>query len=223
MNTAEFLIQAEALLDGGNAKKASAQAIKTAPIPVLRELAGKWLLEYLQAKVRERTLAAEKAAVKKKVREWDDSDPYDRHNRIIQELNDHSFTERPITGAPGSVEWHNKLHALKDAAKDAKWEIELEERARWQKRRDELQPLIDQEAREAAIAWTVELLSKGFTLTDGTYVTWGAATIEQHRDRYDMFAGKAVAHVQGAARHLQAIQALEESGKTCLDELETST
>lgn len=60
--------------------------------------------------------------------------------------------------------------------------------------------------------WTRELLGSDFALRDGTRVTWGAATLEQHTERRAMFADNARANLEGAARHEIAIQELTTSG-----------
>lgn len=64
--------------------------------------------------------------------------------------------------------------------------------------------------------WTAELLDSTFALADGSRVTWGDATADQHRERVDMFRRNALANLEGAARHEQAIDALMESGAKSL-------
>ena len=78
---------------------------------------------------------------------------------------------------------------------------------------------IDDFATELRMQWTEELLATEFGLADGTRVTWGSATIDQHNERRDMFMANAQANAEGAARHTAAIRALEESGARCLDNL----
>jgi len=69
------------------------------------------------------------------------------------------------------------------------------------------------------IKWTQELLASSFGMPDGTSVTWGEATIEQHQIRAAMFSSNAQANIEGAARHQKAIQDLAESGVPTLGEL----
>jgi hypothetical protein len=84
------------------------------------------------------------------------------------------------------------------------------------------------EARRDAIAqymsaikmvWTAELLVTEFALGDGTKVTWGEATIEQHEIRLDIFTSNAHANLEGAARHAHAIDAIRMAGAARLDEV----
>jgi hypothetical protein len=49
-------------------------------------------------------------------------------------------------------------------------------------------------------------------------VTWGAATVAQHKERADMFMDNVAANMDGAARHNKAIRAIEEAGAKCLNE-----
>jgi hypothetical protein len=73
--------------------------------------------------------------------------------------------------------------------------------------------------RSLRIEWTAELLESEFALGDGTRVTWGEATVEQHRARAEMFQNNAAANLEGAARHRKAIAALSEAGASSLGEL----
>ncbi|KQP83725.1 hypothetical protein [Aeromicrobium sp. Leaf291] len=67
--------------------------------------------------------------------------------------------------------------------------------------------------------WTQEILSTKFRLGDGTEVTWGGATLEQHKSRHQMFMKNAHANLEGAARHQQAIRDLEATGAQTLADL----
>jgi hypothetical protein len=72
---------------------------------------------------------------------------------------------------------------------------------------------------ELRIEWTAELLGSDFALADGTRVTWGEATVEQHEERAAMFQRNAVANAEGAARHLHALEALKFAGRETLNDL----
>lgn len=65
---------------------------------------------------------------------------------------------------------------------------------------------------EVKMQWTQDLLDTGFALPDGTTVTWGDATVDQHKQRAQMFTANAAANIKGAARHTQAVRDLEASG-----------
>lgn len=73
----------------------------------------------------------------------------------------------------------------------------------------------------AALAgeWTQSLLSSALRMPDGSLTTWGAATIDQHRQRVVMLQAQAAAGVEGAARHLRAIATLEAAGVPSLNSL----
>lgn len=85
--------------------------------------------------------------------------------------------------------------------------------------RDASEKLIESIRSEAFIEWTAELLSSEFTMSDGSHVTWGSATVEQHRARKDMHSANARAGIEGAVRHSQAIVAITTGKATCLNEL----
>lgn len=72
---------------------------------------------------------------------------------------------------------------------------------------------------ELRIEWTAELLASDFAMADGTRITWGDATVEQHQERAAMFQRNAVANAEGAARHLKAVEALESAGAQTLGEM----
>lgn len=79
--------------------------------------------------------------------------------------------------------------------------------------------IIDDFKREVFVEWTAELLASDFAMPDGTRVTWGEATIEQHEERAAMFQRNAVANAEGAARHVQAVEQLKDSGALTLSDL----
>lgn len=54
------------------------------------------------------------------------------------------------------------------------------------------------------IEWSDELLAREFALPDGTYVTWGEATADQHRQRVAMYQTLENAASDGRRRHFQA-------------------
>lgn len=70
---------------------------------------------------------------------------------------------------------------------------------------------------DTAVEWTKEILETDFALHDGTRVTWGAATAEQHQARIAMLYGHATASAEAAARHDAALQTLADFGASCLD------
>jgi hypothetical protein len=72
---------------------------------------------------------------------------------------------------------------------------------------------------DVAVEWTKAILVTEFALRDGTRVTWGDATAEQHRARVSMLHEGIAANAETAARHDAALQALADCGATCLNEV----
>lgn len=97
------------------------------------------------------------------------------------------------------------------------------DRLRVWKEQKHLEERINLLAEEKLLAWTEELLGAEFRLTDGTLTSWGAATIEQHRERVEMFTKNATASTMGAGRHLQAVRDLEAAQAPTLNDLVATT
>ena len=97
--------------------------------------------------------------------------------------------------------------------------------AEWERREDErvsrlfadLNDSIEKYGADLRMEWTAELLSSEFALADGSKITWGEATREQHEWRADMHTRNAVAGIEGAARHRAAIDELERTGAETLN------
>jgi len=64
-----------------------------------------------------------------------------------------------------------------------------------------------------------DLVSKTFVLDDGTRVTWGEATVEQHQRRAAMLRTHADRVMMTADRHERAAALIAEGGATCLADL----
>jgi hypothetical protein len=79
--------------------------------------------------------------------------------------------------------------------------------------------LVKAEAARVRLEVTAELLGTKFALGDGTHVTWGEATVDQHRQRAELLTVNAAGVVETAARHVAAIRMIEEAGVTSLGEL----
>lgn len=119
----------------------------------------------------------------------------------------------------------------KGTAARAKWERETDEGRRWAAaaESDELRSLqmfygalgttLDRYAEDLRIRWTGELLDSTFALSDGSVVSWGEATIENHAERRQMFLNNAHGNLEGAARHEVAMRDLRQSGSPTLREM----
>lgn len=91
-----------------------------------------------------------------------------------------------------------------------------------ERRRERVRALIETEAEYVRIETTRELLSTMFALGDGTRITWGAATVAQHRQRIEMLTVNAAGIIEAATRHHAAIRMIEGGDASCLNELAVS-
>jgi hypothetical protein len=85
--------------------------------------------------------------------------------------------------------------------------------------RRETDKFLREYAAKVRLEVTAELLGTSFALGDGTSVTWGEATVDQHRQRVEMLSANAAGVVETAARHVAAVRMCEEAGVSCLAEL----
>jgi hypothetical protein len=84
---------------------------------------------------------------------------------------------------------------------------------------NKLNSIMEEYKAAVVLEFTEELLSSYFTLEDGTEVTWGDATVEQHAARQRMFEGNVHANLEGAARHAYAIEQLQQKNAQTLNQL----
>lgn len=84
--------------------------------------------------------------------------------------------------------------------------------------REKVHGAMEEYASALRITWTAELLASSFATGDGAFVTWGEASREQHEARLLMHGANAQAAFEGYARHRQAIDLLERTGSSCLNE-----
>ena len=116
---------------------------------------------------------------------------------------------------------HEQVNSPQAKAQRERWKREAEEEA-WLREREmwaACRRLLDRYTEDLKMKWTAELLDSTFALRDGTVVTWGEATVEQHEDRRQMFLDNAHANMEGAARHEVAVRELRESGAATLREM----
>lgn len=83
----------------------------------------------------------------------------------------------------------------------------------------DMQKAIDRFKEEMRVEWNAELLNSEFARGDGTTVTWGDATLDDHHHRIAMHKKNATAGLEGAARHTAAVEAITQAGVTSLNEL----
>lgn len=133
-----------------------------------------------------------------------------------------SAQERPSKPGPVHGSFNKRTGAIPrgcdcdkcEEARTASAEIDARYRAK-------MQGILDEYAASLRMEWTEELLASSFALSDGVRVLWGDATIEQHRERAQMFTANAQANTEGAARHLAAIRDLRAAGVERLHDLPT--
>lgn len=118
----------------------------------------------------------------------------------------------PRKGSQARADWE------RNTEEGRAW-AEAEEAAeirRWQMTLGVLGKALERYAEDLHIKWTAELLDSSFALRDGSVISWGDASIEQHRERRQMFLDNAHVNMEGAARHEVAIRELEASGTDTL-------
>lgn len=109
-------------------------------------------------------------------------------------------------------QWHKAYEAEKER-------IRVEDPTEYRRRYPTIGQAIDDMRAELRLELTAELLMTTFALGDGRTVSWGRATVADHRQRVSMLANKAIGTLQTAALHEEAIAVIEEAGKTCLTEV----
>jgi hypothetical protein len=128
------------------------------------------------------------------------------------------------------AEQDRRWQALKRGAQWAWKAITPEEKARWdewravedeweRKKVESLNRIIGDFMATMRVQWTEELLGSEFALGDGRRVSFGDATVADHRKRVDMQTGLAMAELQDAALHEAAIAVLDETGAACLNDV----
>lgn len=84
---------------------------------------------------------------------------------------------------------------------------------------DDLEAIMAMRRRFALVAGP-DLLASEFATGDGRRVTWGKATIEEHRSRVEWQVRDAAGSMADAERHAEAILLITEAGAACLDEVD---
>lgn len=77
----------------------------------------------------------------------------------------------------------------------------------------------EEEVERVRLETTKELLSSSFALGDGTQVTWGSATVEQHDQRIKMLMKNVEGTMETAVRHGAAVKMIQTAGVKCLAEV----
>ena len=118
-----------------------------------------------------------------------------------------------------------KLSAAEIKARDDEIEARREEKRRIKEQRkkdrdtDWIGLMLESAKEVVRVEVLGELLDAEFALGDGTSVTWGDATVEQHEVRVEMLTKMAGGTIETAARHQSAIDHLREANATSLNDL----
>lgn len=177
--------------------------VRTLPESTVRTIAADHVFDMLADRERMRTLRAERQATS-------------------------TGNEQYRTYSERRGEWpHGTRMPRKGTKARERWEQETEEGRAWvemerdfeHKKYEGLACLLDEWKDHLRIEWTAELLESEISMPDGRRTTWGAASLDDHRKRKAMFESNAVANLEGAARHAKAIEDLESTGASCLNDV----
>lgn len=123
-------------------------------------------------------------------------------------------------------EWYRRMRVQAEAAGPIQLEIFEEDwhpdgvhARRRERMAGRITSLVATMAAEIRLETTRELLESVFALGDGVEVTWGDATVEQHRQRIALLVGNATGNVEAAVRHEAAIQMIAAADARCLREV----
>lgn len=92
---------------------------------------------------------------------------------------------------------------------------------RWSGMIRALRPVIEKYEQSVRLEVTAELLQTSFELADGSLVTWGEATGDDHEEMVSRCVWSAEAELQDAVRHRAAADMLRREGIACLNQLTT--
>lgn len=109
----------------------------------------------------------------------------------------------------GSKCWHAQMD----------WDPDFAANDRFSRLSAAVSGLVADTAAATRLEVTQELLSSIFALGDGTRVTWGEATIEQHEQRIAMLTTSISGTVETAARHEVAVEMIRSAGVRTLGEV----
>lgn len=169
----------------------AAELVATTTPRLRDEMAVEWLVSAVSKEQRAVTLAVERSATSRVAEAADQRRP---EAERLQEWRSSAAYKQRVREAAAEQEAADERHLAR------------------------MKQIIDDYTASLKVQWTEELLASTFALSGGVVVTWGTATLEQHQERYDMFAGYAQANAGGAARHAQAIQELTRTGAVSLND-----
>lgn len=110
------------------------------------------------------------------------------------------------------------IHTERDEVENDWDESKIRKRVRIALESDILKKSVEY-ARGLRLKLTPKFLNSHFAIGDGRVVTWGNATVEEHRERISLLMTNASANAEAASRHQSAINTIESNGVSCLSEL----
>lgn len=177
----------------------AAELVASASPEVVAAMASEYLVGVVAAEQRAATLAAERESERQR-----------RQQHAEWPVGDRA----PRKGTKARERWERETEVGREFAR-----LDAEADFRQIQMVAVMQRALERYVEDLKMQWTAELLDSTFALRDGTVVTWGEATVEQHEDRRQMFLDNAHANMEGAARHEVAVRELRESGAATLREM----
>jgi hypothetical protein len=204
----------------------------------LREFAAEYIAGCVDAIRRARARMVEQSAAKG---DDDQGRPAPQPNEKFQEW----FDNPPVDGWTGNATqraafrkwagarwngWHERARGVvvdpkRLALFDDSWHPGGVWAAMADRRRARITQLVDAAVEEAEtytrLQVTAELLATTFSLGDGTYTSWGDATVADHQKRIALLTRNAAGNIDTASLHRAAIEMIEESGEMRLRDVTT--
>lgn len=191
---------AELVAEGRGEYDAAREALTAQTSDVYRELAVAAIVDAVRRRQRSNVLSIEREAVR----------PTQTQERIKGADPGHRRRDRRAYWDWVEATDEGKKYESEIAAADAAAASRLHEN---------LRSAMAEMTAALRIEWTRELLASEFALPDGTRVTWRNAAIPQHEARVAMYMRNAEANLEGAARHLKAVEELKRAGAPTLGDL----
>lgn len=185
---------------GSDPKLAATAVVRDVPDRVIRYLAAEYLAEAVRAAVRRDTLRQERTSMAL------------LPDAALEAVGVAGGTVRnlPRKGTDERAEWET---CTLEGREYVRREAEIHDRFL-----DDQFRMVNHFVESMHAEWTAELLASTFALADGSLVTWGEASIDQHEQRKAMFERHIQVNAEGAARHAHAIATIRSADAACLSD-----
>jgi hypothetical protein len=125
-------------------------------------------------------------------------------------------------GAASEAKTYSRVRGVRTDHTNKTFEVEIEQKP-WEEEPPELEReglkaylirlgLLTAAEQNYEFRLTATLLDSRFTLRNGTFVSWGDATVAQHQERIDLFADLAKTNLEGMMRHAKAVELIRSHG-----------